>query len=625
MRSCQALLIAIAGAIAVVSPVVGSEGHYKRAVTVADSMYVNPDSGSPPTYRCKTVVINGGIRLGTLDTPSDTAWVDCLLEYNPSIIEIEPLPAPNVNQFFTEHPFFLIPGQVPSGSGVTYDMSIGANTVGFYSWLNAPGDFSLWETRTTTLSVTGNIVWMFRDGVRFDKRVRVVGPSGSSLVIVGGRNGTHTFGGKTYYEAGVWFFGGVESEIPLILVSDGGVYVEQYQDTNAETQALPQISIYAGFAFLTGPETTSGARLRIDYDKPRMDALIDWLSSEGALPGLLAEMRTISIDDISGLEGDMGTTAFDFTVSLPAADAKDVTVDYITISETATPANNDYIATSGTATIPAGNLSTTVTVNVNGDATFEANETFFVSLSSPPANATITDAQGQATIVNDDNVPSVSIGDLTALEGDAGTTLFNFTVTLSNPTALDVKVDYATTDGPAPPPGSVILAATTADNDYVATSGTATIPAKSTSTIITVPVNGDVEVEAFENFLVKLSNSNASIADTTGEAIIENDDGPTAVGNAAITEYGLGLPTPNPSQGNTRIDFAVPLEASILLSVFDVQGREVAVLAGGVHQPGRYQVAWEGRSAGRAVPAGVYFVRYRAPGRDLVRRLAITK
>jgi len=263
-----------------------SDSYYKRAVTVADSMYVNPDSGSPTTDRRETVVINGGIRLGALDTPSDTAWVDYLLEYNPSVIQNQPLPAPNVRQFFTEHPFFLLPFLVPSGGSVTYDMSIGANAVGFYSWLNAPGDFSLWETRTTTLSVNGNVVWMFRDGVRFDKRVRVVSPNvpGSSLVIVGGRNGTLTSGGETYYEAGVWFFGGVESEIPIILVSDGGVYVEQFQDTHQLTQALPQVSIYAGFAFITGPETTSGARLRMDYDKPRMDTLIDWLSLQGALP-----------------------------------------------------------------------------------------------------------------------------------------------------------------------------------------------------------------------------------------------------------------------------------------------------------------------------------------------------
>ena len=56
-----------------------------------------------------------------------------------------------------------------------------------------------------------------------------------------------------------------------------------------------------------------------------------------------------------------------------------------------------------------------------------------------PGRVTIDDAQGIGTITNDDSV-TVSIGDATQLEGDAGTTAFNFAVVLSGAVSEDVTV-----------------------------------------------------------------------------------------------------------------------------------------------------------------------------------------
>ncbi len=60
----------------------------------------------------------------------------------------------------------------------------------------------------------------------------------------------------------------------------------------------------------------------------------------------------------------------------------------------------------------------------------EDNETFLVNLSSP-ANATIADNQGLGTINDDDASPNLSISDVSQVEGNSGTTSFNFTVSLS--------------------------------------------------------------------------------------------------------------------------------------------------------------------------------------------------
>lgn len=61
----------------------------------------------------------------------------------------------------------------------------------------------------------------------------------------------------------------------------------------------------------------------------------------------------------------------------------------------------DYAFAGGSLTFSPGSLSQTITVQVNGDASAEGNETFFVNLSQS-TNAAIVDGQGQATIANDD-------------------------------------------------------------------------------------------------------------------------------------------------------------------------------------------------------------------------------
>ncbi|HJR07106.1 MAG TPA: Calx-beta domain-containing protein [Pyrinomonadaceae bacterium] len=226
----------------------------------------------------------------------------------------------------------------------------------------------------------------------------------------------------------------------------------------------------------------------------------------------------LSIDDVTQAEGDSGTTAFNFTVALSRAVDVPVTFTVATADNTAT-APSDYAAVSPTpVTIPAGETSAPVTVQVNGDTTFEPDETFFVNISNP-SNATISDGQGVGTITNDDPVPSISIGDRTLAEGDSGTTAFDFAVTLSNASSTPITVHYSTADGTA-----------SASSDYAGVADAILmIPAETTSGTITINVNGDMTYEANETFFVNLSNpSGATIADGQGLGTITNDDAPPA-------------------------------------------------------------------------------------------------
>jgi hypothetical protein len=110
---------------------------------------------------------------------------------------------------------------------------------------------------------------------------------------------------------------------------------------------------------------------------------------------------SISISDVSKAEGRNGSTLFKFTVTLSAPSATPVTVNYSTANGTAT-ALDDYTAASGTLTFAPGETTKTITIRVKGDRKREADETFFVNLFGVSSNATIFDAQGLGTILNDD-------------------------------------------------------------------------------------------------------------------------------------------------------------------------------------------------------------------------------
>jgi hypothetical protein len=147
------------------------------------------------------------------------------------------------------------------------------------------------------------------------------------------------------------------------------------------------------------------------------------------------------------------------------------------------------------------------------DTLDEANETFNVNLSGG-VNVGIADNQGVGTIVDDDPLPTVSINDITVVEGPAGTTIATFTVTLSTASGRSVSVGWITGNGTATSPA-----------DYTAASGTLTFAAGVVSQTISVTIAGDAVAEPNETFVVNLRTpTNVTIADSQGVCTIQNDD-----------------------------------------------------------------------------------------------------
>ncbi|MEB1530201.1 putative Ig domain-containing protein [Xanthomonas sp. WHRI 7945] len=242
------------------------------------------------------------------------------------------------------------------------------------------------------------------------------------------------------------------------------------------------------------------------------------------------DVPSLSINNVSLNEGDAGTSNATFTVSLSQpAGAGGVSFDIATADGSAT-AGVDYVASSLTGqTIPAGSSSGTFTVLINGDSLNEANENFFVNVSNV-SGASVSDPQGQGTIVNDDAQPTLSIDDVSVNEGNSGTTTATFTVSLSAASGQTVSVDYASADGTA-----------TAGSDYVARVGTLTFAPGTTAQGVAITVNGDTAVEPNETFSVDLSGaSNAGIARATGTGTITNDDAVVTVGPASLPSATAG-------------------------------------------------------------------------------------
>jgi uncharacterized protein len=224
---------------------------------------------------------------------------------------------------------------------------------------------------------------------------------------------------------------------------------------------------------------------------------------------------TLSINDASIPEGNSGSINAEFTVSLSVAAATDVTFTYATANSTAIEPG-DYTSTTGTGTITAGDLSTTILVPVIGDTDSESDETFEVNLTNPTV-ATIADGQGIGTITNDDAVPiTLSINDVTISEGNSGTSTASFTVSLSAPApAGGVTFDIATASGTA-----------VDGSDFVGKTLTSqSIGEGLDSYTFTVDINGDTGFEPNETFFVDLTNvTGATVSDGQGLGTITNDD-----------------------------------------------------------------------------------------------------
>jgi hypothetical protein len=228
-------------------------------------------------------------------------------------------------------------------------------------------------------------------------------------------------------------------------------------------------------------------------------------------------LPTLTISDPAVREGDAGTSNVVFTVTLSAPSEDTVMVDFATEDYTA-KRGTDYVHRDNALTFNPGETKKTVSVRVIGDLLDEPNEKIRLNLSNA-SGAVIGDRRGVATIHDNDPAPTLTINDVTVVEGNSGTVPARFIVTLSAASGRTVTVKYASANGTAASP---------ADYYAKALAMLTFLPGQTTKTVA-VWVRGDTLVESRETFFLNLSSAvNATIADTRGIGAILDDDDPSS-------------------------------------------------------------------------------------------------
>ncbi len=165
-----------------------------------------------------------------------------------------------------------------------------------------------------------------------------------------------------------------------------------------------------------------------------------------------------------------------------------------------------------------------------GDFAFEATVTDSNSVNGPSSTT-----QSYRLVV----LAPITVRDSTVVEGDSGETTLSVEIALDAPSAQEVRVDYATVNGSAVAP-----------EDYQATTGTLVFAPGQTFQRLPIRVNGDVDEEPDEYFLVSLSNPvNALLNRSHAQLFIRDDD----------TALVLDPPTLPHGELGTRYDQSIAL------------------------------------------------------------------
>ncbi len=247
---------------------------------------------------------------------------------------------------------------------------------------------------------------------------------------------------------------------------------------------------------------------------------------------------TVSVADGAGAEGG----DVEFTAELSAVSGHIVTVDWTASAEpgdTAVP-GDDFTTASGMLTFAAGTTSQTFTVAAADDTVDEPDETFTVTLDNP-ANATLssTAASATGTITDTDGEPTLDVTAPSAVtEGNSGSKLMTFTVTLAPASAKTVTVNWSTNDLSG-------ADAASAGQDYTSAAGSLTFASGQTTKQVSVTVLGDeLDEEDPERFGVSLAGAvNARLTGgTPAVGLISDDDDPPVLSvedAASLAETGI--------------------------------------------------------------------------------------
>jgi gliding motility-associated-like protein len=302
--------------------------------------------------------------------------------------------------------------------------------------------------------------------------------------------------------------------------------------TSDNGSALEGSDYIASSGFITFPANSTDGAIQTFLISITDDVTVESTETYTAtLTGISGGLVTVSDDTALGsiLDNDVSSVSIVatsqamepatngvFTVSLSNPVSIDTKISY-TVSGIAI-SGVDFVSLSGTVTIPANTLTSTIVVQVIDDSTIEKDESVIINLSNTNNVVTVVSTGYAAELnISDNDVASITINSVSTEEDNLSGEV-TFKVTLTGILQDAFSIDYATIDGTA----------TLADNDYVSGSGTLIFNPGINSRTISVVVNPDKKVELDETFTVGLSkpttNGRNITVDNSGTGTIQNDD-----------------------------------------------------------------------------------------------------
>jgi len=83
---------------------------------------------------------------------------------------------------------------------------------------------------------------------------------------------------------------------------------------------------------------------------------------------------------------------------------------------------------------------------------------------------------------------------------------------------------------------------------------------------------------------------------------------------------------PNPFNPRTQFTVSLPKMSHVVVTIYDISGREVALLAQGDYNAGRYRMEWDGMmNMNAAAPSGVYLLVVQAGDRVFKHKMIMMK
>ncbi len=97
-------------------------------------------------------------------------------------------------------------------------------------------------------------------------------------------------------------------------------------------------------------------------------------------------------------------------------------------------------------------------------------------------------------------------------------------------------------------------------------------------------------------------------------------------GHSKPGEFKLCENYPNPFNPETMIEYNIPKQGKVIITVFNVLGQKIRILVDSEHVPGMYRTIWDGKDwLGKPMNSGIYFYRLDSDNFHEVKRMVLLR